>query len=154
MLLCRFESSEMLSSFLASTPLLTESWRLCCYLAAPGTTSFVADHIGHSASCVAFSGLGIAPGIIGHSYGNLAPLETFANGIFSGLRRDQADPPMVHAGFLHLFLSLYNDPNFQTQVSFTSVFFFFTVRLSIFGNKLFFPFPIYSMNKRIIYSFW
>nr|GMC63182.1 lipase-like PAD4 [Ipomoea batatas] len=110
-----FEPSEMLSSFLASTPLLMESWRFSC-LAAPGTTSFVADHIGDDTSYVAFSGLGISPGIIGRSCGNLAPLETVANGIFSGLRRDQADPPMVHAGFLHLFLSVYNDPNFQSQI--------------------------------------
>lgn len=112
----------MLASFLASTPLLSESWKLCSHANAvtPPPQSFVSNRIG-DVSYVAFSGVQRVAGLDLGCRRSLVAVDTAAAGIFPALQRygsEAEEPVMVHAGMLRLFLSMINLPNFQTQVSY------------------------------------
>ncbi|KAA8531152.1 hypothetical protein F0562_005934 [Nyssa sinensis] len=110
-----FETSEMLATFLATTPLLLESWKLCSHANTAAAQSFVVNRIG-DVTYVAFSGVQMVSGL-DPSCRNLVPLVHSApNGLFSALNRhgDGEEPVMVHAGLLHLFLSIC--PNFLNQM--------------------------------------
>ncbi|XP_050206670.1 lipase-like PAD4 isoform X2 [Mercurialis annua] len=104
-----FESSEMVSCLLASTPLLTESWRLCDLASA---SSFVAELVGST---------GYAAFFAAQLEESCAHLEPLPRGLFFPLHhqtdQDEAEEPlMVHSGFLRLFLSIYSTPTFQNQM--------------------------------------
>ncbi|XP_075090329.1 lipase-like PAD4 isoform X1 [Nicotiana tabacum] len=107
-----FESSETLAAFVASTPLLEESWKACGVADASMDSHFAVIKVGGTAY-VAFSGIKLAAGV-DQSCRNLVPLP---DELFSGLCMDGPDnPPMVHAGLLHLFLSVYTDNFFRNQM--------------------------------------
>ncbi|WJX47791.1 Lipase-like pad4 [Trifolium repens] len=111
-----FESSEMLATFLISTPLLPESWRLCskANAAAVNLQRFVVERVG-AVVYVAFSGVQI-PGGSDPNWRNLVPLESIGGlPLFSPRRNKEAEEPvMVHEGMLNLFSSLFN--SIQNQV--------------------------------------
>ncbi|KAF7834123.1 lipase-like PAD4 [Senna tora] len=110
-----FESSEMLATFLASTPLLTESWRLCSQANAAAHRSFVTERIG-GVVYVAFSGVQMAVGS-DPSWTNLVPLDTIADDVplFPSRRSTEVEEPaLVHAGMLNLFFSFFK--SFQNQI--------------------------------------
>ncbi|XP_061346841.1 lipase-like PAD4 [Gastrolobium bilobum] len=111
-----FESSEMLATFLGSTPLLSESWRLCgqANTTATAIRSFVTERIG-GVVYVAFSGVQMAGGS-DPSWRNLVPLASIGGvPLFSSRRNKEGEEPvMVHAGMLNLFLSFFN--SFQNQM--------------------------------------
>ncbi|KAL3528220.1 hypothetical protein ACH5RR_012876 [Cinchona calisaya] len=111
-----FESSEMLATFLASTPLLEESWKLCAQANVDAPQSFVTKQIG-DVSYVAFSGIQMLAELDA-STRNLVPIDSFGNGIFSALHHhgEGEEAIMVHAGLLQLFLSFYNTPIFRYQM--------------------------------------
>ncbi|KAK9292400.1 hypothetical protein L1049_020367 [Liquidambar formosana] len=111
-----FETSEMIATFLASTPLLSESWRLCSQANTTAPGSFVVDHVGDT-SYVAFSGVQTVAGS-DPSFRGLVPLNSASNGLFPLLHRhnEGEEPAMVHAGFLHLFLTMYSCQTFQNQM--------------------------------------
>ncbi|KAK7316932.1 hypothetical protein RJT34_00756 [Clitoria ternatea] len=111
----RFESSEMLATFLASTPLLSESWRLCATVATTASRSFVTERSGGGVVYVAFSGVQMAGGF-DSSWRNLVPLESIGNVPLLFLHRNNEtdEPVTVHAGMLNLFYSIFNE--FQTQM--------------------------------------
>ncbi|KAJ4953490.1 hypothetical protein NE237_030322 [Protea cynaroides] len=111
-----FETSEKLAEFLASTSLLSESWRLCSLAnTSVPPCRIIVDQIG-DVGYVAFSG------VVGvNSDGdNLVPLESdpFGNGPFSSSysREDGEDPAMVHSWFLHIFLNIFHSPIFHNQM--------------------------------------
>ncbi|KAL1326784.1 hypothetical protein HN51_036897 [Arachis hypogaea] len=116
-----FESSEMLATFVASTPLLAESWRLCNHVNRSATAhrSFVAEQIGRVAY-VAFSGVQMVGGS-DDTWRNMVPLDRIGDVAFFSCIREGEEPVMVHAGILNLFNSLLH--SFQTQM------------LEILGNK-------------------
>ena len=110
----------MVAAFLASTPLLSESWRLCRSAnanAAP-TETFSVSRTG-DVSYVAFSGVQ-AFGVLDPGCGNLVAVD---GEVFSVLRRhgeadeEAEEPVMVHAGMLRLFHSMFKYTNFESQVS-------------------------------------
>ncbi|XP_065876558.1 lipase-like PAD4 [Euphorbia lathyris] len=112
-----FESTEMLATFLASTPLLSNSWKLCDSANSLLNHSFVSEQSG-AIGYVAFSGaqpVSLSP----TDAGNLEVL----NSVFSCLQHENEEgeeteePVMVHGGFLRVFLSIYDDPSFQYQIS-------------------------------------
>ncbi|TKY73799.1 Lipase PAD4 [Spatholobus suberectus] len=102
-----FETSEMLATFLASTPLLSESWRLCTTVAATAPRSFMTEQRG-GVVYVAFPGVEMAVGS-DSSWRNLVPLDSIGDvPLFSVRRNKEGDGPvMVHAGMLNLFLSFF-----------------------------------------------
>jgi hypothetical protein len=108
----------MLATFLISTPLLPESWRLCskANAAAVNLQRFVVERVG-AVVYVAFSGVQIQSGS-DPSWRNLVPLESIGGlPLFSPRRNKEAEEPvMVHEGMLNLFSSLFN--SIQNQVSF------------------------------------
>ncbi|KAK7318419.1 hypothetical protein RJT34_03119 [Clitoria ternatea] len=109
-----FESSEMLATFLSSTPLLSESWSLCRQAsAAPFFRTFVAERVG-GVVYVAFSG--VQPGGSDPDWRSLVPLASIGGEpLFSSRRSKEGEEPvMVHAGMLNLFFSLFN--SFQKQM--------------------------------------
>ncbi|XP_059656305.1 lipase-like PAD4 [Cornus florida] len=117
-----FESSEMVATFLASTPLLSDSWKLCSHANATAPHGFVANRIGDVTS-VAFSGVQMVPaaaagGLEQSCCRNLVSLAAAADGLFPALQRrgEGEEPVMVHTGFLNLFLSVYNCPSFRNQM--------------------------------------
>ncbi|KAI6691781.1 hypothetical protein NL676_019491 [Syzygium grande] len=113
-----FETSEMLGTFLASTPLLKEAWRLCGTANAMGCGAFAAEQVG-GVGYVAFSGVQEMP-VLGWdpNYGMLVPLDVAGRGLFAPLkcRYDDEEPVMVHSGVLHLFLQYHSRPDFQSQI--------------------------------------
>ncbi|XP_030471681.2 lipase-like PAD4 [Syzygium oleosum] len=113
-----FETSEMLGTFLASTPLLKEAWRLCGTANAMGCGAFAAEQVG-GVGYVAFSGVQEMP-VLGWdpNYGMLVPLDVAGRGLFAPLkcRYDDEEPVMVHSGMLHLFLQYHSRPDFQSQI--------------------------------------
>lgn len=131
---CRFESSELVASVLASTPLLSQSWRLCSVANANSSLGFVSERIG-DIGYLAFSG-GIQMITQESEYystcRNLVPLDSAGAGLFSALKKsnnfkgdeDEATV-MVHAGLLNLFLSLRTTKTFQDQVRCSFIFFLF-----------------------------
>ncbi|GLT25077.1 hypothetical protein SLA2020_002310 [Shorea laevis] len=112
-----FETSEILATFLASTPVLLESWRLCDLANRNSQGSFLMESIG-SVCYVAFSGFSGIQEVSGsdRDWKGLVPLD--AN-LFDPLNRcgEGEGPIMVHEAMLNLFLSVYHCPNFQTQMS-------------------------------------
>lgn len=110
----------MLASFLASTPLLSESWKLCIHANAATPQIFVSNRIG-DVSYVAFSGVQRVAGLDLGCRRSLVAVDTAAAGIFPALQRygsEAEEPVMVHAEMLRLFLSMINLENFRTQVSY------------------------------------
>ncbi|KAM0968999.1 hypothetical protein ACFX2A_017574 [Malus domestica] len=117
-----FESSETVASFLASTPLLIESWRLCSVANTTPGTAFESQQIG-DVGYFALSG-----GEECLSFRNLVALETAGNGLFPPLSNNnnnnhnniingEEEAVMVHAGLLKLFVSLRCSQTFQDQMS-------------------------------------
>ncbi|KAK1417067.1 hypothetical protein QVD17_26189 [Tagetes erecta] len=118
-----FETSEMLARFLGSTPLLTESWKLCARSNVMAPQGFLIDEVG-GVSYVAFSGVQSLDGL-DPSCGNLVPLSVATavyggadGGMFSALLKqsDESCTVMVDAGLLQLFLNVYHTPVFQNQM--------------------------------------
>lgn len=112
-----FESSEMLATYLASTPLLDESWRLCSRANATAPRSFLVHRVGQ-VGYLAFSGVQLVS-CSEESCRKLVEVDTYANGIFGGFSaRGDADqePIMVHGGLLQLFLLFFHNQNFQNKV--------------------------------------
>lgn len=120
----RFETSEMLASFLGSTPLLSESWKLCARSNVMAPQSFLTDEVG-GVTYVAFSGVQSVDGLAPFC-GNLVPLSVtsgvfpVSGGMFSSVQKhgDDEDVVMVDAGLLNLFMNIYHTPVFQNQVFF------------------------------------
>ncbi|KAJ4842825.1 hypothetical protein Tsubulata_040693 [Turnera subulata] len=119
-----FESSEMLSSFLGSTPLLSQSWEMCSAANANSPHAFLSKEVameGSSVGYLAFSGVQQVSASDTSSQ-SMVPLHGVVggDGLFSPLLRQnqQGDQPpvMVHAGLLNIFLSFYRNPSFQNQV--------------------------------------
>ncbi|PKI26056.1 hypothetical protein CRG98_049255, partial [Punica granatum] len=52
---CRFETSEMLASFVTSTPLLDSAWRICSHANAVAPRGYVVEVAG-GVGYLAFSG--------------------------------------------------------------------------------------------------
>lgn len=109
----------MLATFLASTQLLNESWRLCSRVNSVSQPSlFITEQIG-DVGYVAFSGIQMAGGSEPSSR-NLVPLKSFANGLFPDPWlncEDGHEPVMVNSGLLNIFLSIYSSQSFRNQVS-------------------------------------
>ncbi|XP_039156672.1 lipase-like PAD4 isoform X2 [Eucalyptus grandis] len=112
-----FETSEILGTFLTSTPLLKEAWRLCSTANATGCGAFVVEQVG-GVGYVAFSGVQELP-VLGWdpNYGMLVSLDAAGHGLFPPLkyRYDGEEPVMVHSGVLRLFLHHHSRPDFQDQ---------------------------------------
>ncbi|XP_039157780.1 lipase-like PAD4 isoform X2 [Eucalyptus grandis] len=117
-----FESSEMLGTFVASTPLLEESWRRCNFADSAAPMNFLADQCGE-VGYVAFSGVQ-AIDWSEPSCGTLMALgECEWEPLFSPLRcdgdgdgdGDGEGTVKVDAGFLRLFLEYYRRWDFQNQ---------------------------------------
>jgi hypothetical protein len=111
----------MLADFLASTPLLSESWRLCNLATANSPQSFVVDQVG-SIGYVAFSGTLFVSGS-DPSFKNLVRLpvhDVAGNDLFVPLhdQNEGEEPVMVQGALLRIFENIYSDPSFQNQVSF------------------------------------
>ncbi|KAK0605103.1 hypothetical protein LWI29_022805 [Acer saccharum] len=112
-----FETSEVLATFLASTPLLSESWQLCNLANTKPNTGFLTEQIG-DIGYVAFSSMEMIPES-DICYGELGPLDRGNNQLFSPLHRqinEGEDPIKVHTGFLDLFFAIYSCPDFVTQM--------------------------------------
>ncbi|KAL3729051.1 hypothetical protein ACJRO7_033622 [Eucalyptus globulus] len=114
-----FEMSDMLGTFLASTPLLKEAWRLCSTANAMGCGAFMAEQVG-GVGYVAFSGIQELPVLGWDPNGTmLAPLYAAGDKLFAPLkcRYDGEEPVMVHSGVLGLFLHYHSRPDFQSQIN-------------------------------------
>ncbi|KAL3729066.1 hypothetical protein ACJRO7_033637 [Eucalyptus globulus] len=113
-----FETSEMMGTFLASTPLLKEAWRLCSAANAMGSGAFVVEQVG-GVGYVAFSGVQEMP-VLGWdpSCTMLAPLDAAGHGLFAALTRryEGEEPVMVHSGVLHRFLHYHSRNDLQSQI--------------------------------------
>ncbi|XP_022750893.1 lipase-like PAD4 isoform X2 [Durio zibethinus] len=108
--------SETLATFLASTPLLEEAWRLCSIANTKFPGAYLVDQIG-SVAYVAFSGRQMSSGSH-QSCRNLVPLDAEDDDrLFAPLyRHSKAEEPIkVHNGMLKLFLSMY--PSLQIQIA-------------------------------------
>ncbi|KAK4477771.1 hypothetical protein RD792_017033 [Penstemon davidsonii] len=108
----------MLATFLASTPLLEESWRFCSRATAVAQRSFTVDRVGEVAY-LAFSGVQMVA-CPEDSCRSLVELESGGGkGIFSGFPvniEGREEPIMVHGSLLQLFLSFYHTQNFQHKM--------------------------------------
>ncbi|VVB02258.1 unnamed protein product [Arabis nemorensis] len=101
----RFETSELQASFMMSTPLWSDSWRLCN--AANFSRSIQIHHV----AGIMYVAL---PAVEMIQLGDLVGLEVAGVGVFSGLSAALASgepPPMVDSAILNLFL--------QSKVSFS-----------------------------------
>lgn len=116
----RFESSEMLATFLASTQLLNESWRLCNRVNSSSPPSlFIMEQI-EDVGYVAFSGIQMGGGLEPSSR-NLVALKSFSNGLFPDpwLNSEEGqEPVLVHSGLLNIFVSICSSQTFKDQVSY------------------------------------
>ncbi|XWS41280.1 hypothetical protein CRYUN_Cryun17cG0067500 [Craigia yunnanensis] len=110
-----FEMSEMLATFLGSTPLLEEAWRLCSIANTKFPGAYLVEQIG-SVAYVAFSGRQRDSGS-DQSSRNLVPLDAENAGLFAPLyRHSEAEEPIkVHNRMLKLFLSIF--PRLQIQIA-------------------------------------
>ncbi|XP_009355855.3 lipase-like PAD4 isoform X3 [Pyrus x bretschneideri] len=118
-----FESSETVASFLASTPLLIESWRLCSVANTTPGAAFVSHQIGdvgyfalsgEEDQCLSFRNL-VALENAGH--GLFPPLSNNNNNNHNNIINGEEEAVMVHAGLLKLFVSLRCSQTFQDQMS-------------------------------------
>lgn len=117
---CRFESCHLLASLLTSTTLPLHAWHLSNLAnTTPALPGYTFDCVGDVAY-VAFSGPHALSGDT-----HLVPIASAGennnnnnnNTLFSSL--SGADPPpMVCAGLLQLFLSVYNTPGFNEKVDY------------------------------------
>ncbi|KAI8031695.1 Lipase-like PAD4 [Camellia lanceoleosa] len=117
-----FETSEILATFLGSTPLLSDSWNLCRHANSAAPHGFLVNRIA-GVAYVAFSGVQTVAGLDSDLTGcrNLVALDCDATaGLFSELRcrggEAEEEPVMVHAGMLNLFLSMFKYTDFQFQI--------------------------------------
>ncbi|XVE83394.1 hypothetical protein DITRI_Ditri16bG0085500 [Diplodiscus trichospermus] len=110
-----FEMSEALATFLASTPLLEEAWRLCSIANTKFPGAYVVEQIG-SVAYVAFSRRQI-DSWSEESCRNLVALDDEDGGLFAPLyrHREAEEPIKVHNGMLKLFLSMH--PSLQIQIA-------------------------------------
>ncbi|XP_058731082.1 lipase-like PAD4 [Vicia villosa] len=112
----QFESSEMLATFLISTPLLPESWRLCSQAntSTANLGSFMVERVG-TVVYVAFSGVQMVRGS-DPSWRTLVPLDSIGGvPLFLSRRNKEVKKPvMVHGEMLNIFSSLFN--SIQNQV--------------------------------------
>ncbi|KAG9442128.1 hypothetical protein H6P81_017982 [Aristolochia fimbriata] len=107
----RFESSHMLGALLASTSLISDAWTQCAAanVAAPG--GFVADLVGDVAF-VAFSGVQLV------SADCFAQVPIVAgNDLFSAVAEHGGEAATVSAGFLRMYLALYQSPDFHNKIT-------------------------------------
>ncbi|KAK6152948.1 hypothetical protein DH2020_012587 [Rehmannia glutinosa] len=102
----------MLATFLASTPLLAETWRLCGHANAAAQRSYAVNVVGPVAY-VAFSGVQV---VVACDY--LVELESFGKGVFGSFpfHVEGKGTVMVHGGLLQLFLCFYEKQSFQQQM--------------------------------------
>ncbi|XVF14877.1 hypothetical protein REPUB_Repub09cG0098700 [Reevesia pubescens] len=107
--------SETLATFLASTPLLEEAWRVCSLANIRFPGAYLVEQIG-SVAYIAFSGIQMDSGSDQNSR-KLLPLDGEDGGLFAPLyRHSKAEEPIqVHNGMLKLFLSIY--PSLQIQIA-------------------------------------
>ncbi|GER49684.1 phytoalexin-deficient 4-1 protein [Striga asiatica] len=113
----QFESSETLAAYLASTPLLEESWRRCRHANDAVPRSFAVDKVG-TVAYVAFSGVQVVDcseetcrsSVDLHSDGGKGIFGSFCGG-------DEEEQVMVHGGLLRLFLFFYHSNNFQQKLT-------------------------------------
>ncbi|KAL7131947.1 hypothetical protein ABFS83_12G039100 [Erythranthe nasuta] len=114
----QFESTETLATFVAATPLLEESWRLCSHANADAAHhgSFAVNIVGQVAY-VAFSAVQVVAAAAAEEEENLVELEN-SKGVFGSFveRGSSQAKVMVHAGILQLFLSFYHNHYFQQQI--------------------------------------
>lgn len=107
----------MLAYFLASTPLLRESWRLCDIANTTAVGSFVTEQLG-DVGYIAFSGTRKAGSSEPPIPSDLVSLESTDKLFFPLHRHNEGEEPvMVHAGMLNLFLSIHASSSFKDQVS-------------------------------------
>ncbi|XP_008227530.1 PREDICTED: lipase-like PAD4 isoform X1 [Prunus mume] len=121
-----FESSEMVASFLASTPLLNEAWKLCSVAntaAAAPYGGFVTHQIGDVGYFAFSSNVTMTSSLSSPSSSssssseeeysrrsrNLVALGSAGHGFFSPLTNNNGEEEavMVHAGLLNLFLGCF-----------------------------------------------
>lgn len=108
----RFETSQMLAAFLASTHLLSNAWRQCNVANTAAQGRFVVDCI-DGVAYVAFSGIqGVAP--VFEFFGEVPA--GGSNGLFSSLVDHEGEPALFQPGFMHLFSSMFGTSEFQSQV--------------------------------------
>ncbi|KAG5241871.1 lipase PAD [Salix suchowensis] len=115
-----FETTEMLADFLASTPLLSESWRLCNLASQNSPLGFVVTQVG-SIGYVAFSGTLFVSGS-DPSFKNLVRLpvrDGAGNHLFVPLhdKNEGEEPVMVQGALLRIFENMYSNPSFRNQIS-------------------------------------
>ncbi|CAL0305260.1 unnamed protein product [Lupinus luteus] len=113
-----FETSEVLATCLASTPLLSESWRLCSVANATAPWSFVTEQSGGGGGTVyvAFSSAQMMANGWECSWRNMTQLENMGElpRFWCHRNKEVEEPVMVHQGILDLFLSFSN--SFQHQI--------------------------------------
>lgn len=102
----QFESSELLGAFLASSPLLEESWRLCSHANAHAHRSFAVNAVG-PVTYVAHSAVQAV--VRSQDHMPMVELDENVFGSFSRLH-------MVDAALLHLFLSFYACFHFRQKM--------------------------------------
>ncbi|XP_021900321.1 lipase-like PAD4 isoform X1 [Carica papaya] len=113
-----FESSEMLATFIASTPLLSESWRMCSVATRNSPQSFVMEQVGEIVY-VAFPAAQMVHVGSEPSCREMVRLDfaSCSSALFPLCRPiDGEEPVMVHAALLSLFLSVFQSPSFQSQM--------------------------------------
>ncbi|XP_057731302.1 lipase-like PAD4 [Arachis stenosperma] len=105
-----FETSEDLATCLATSPIISESWRLCSVANATAARSFVAENGGGDGEVVyvALSGIQMAEGTES-SWRRLVVLESIGGeSLFSMHRkREEEEVVMVHAAIFDLFSSFF-----------------------------------------------
>ncbi|EXB36434.1 hypothetical protein L484_010001 [Morus notabilis] len=111
----------MVATFVASTPLVSESWRLCSLANATAPMGFVTEKTGDGVGYLAFSGVQTGHSILDPNWASLVPLETAGPGLFGplvcgGEGEDYRNPVMVHAGLLELFMSMYRSDTLTNQI--------------------------------------
>ncbi|KAI3790566.1 hypothetical protein L2E82_03692 [Cichorium intybus] len=120
-----FETSEMLARFLGSTPLLSESWKICGRSNVMAPQGFLTDEVA-GVTYVAFSGVQLVDGL-DPPCGILVPLSAASGGspfsgdcdggMFSAFQNQGGEnTAMVDAGLLQVFLAIYRTPVFQNQM--------------------------------------
>ncbi|XP_041993079.1 lipase-like PAD4 [Salvia splendens] len=102
----QFESCEMLGAFLASTPLVEETWRLCRRANADAHQSFAVKAVGR-VSYVAFSGV--------QAVARSRDMVELDQNVF-GRCLEGKGKIMVDAALLQLFLSFYVRPDFNQKM--------------------------------------
>jgi len=106
----------MLGAYLASTPLLTQSWELCQHANTSASSSFVAEMIG-DVVYVAFSGAHAAGPVPDNGFFRSVPIGSVGGGqeLFRPLAREEESegPVLVHAHSLQLFLEICRKPEFK-----------------------------------------